>query len=88
MSLLFAAGTVVEAAFVIGFALSFSTLLAYSVISGVIWLMQPRNYNEADASPASFAASRRVLASQCLVSNTVDRNSSGRATGESLRTDR
>jgi hypothetical protein len=60
MSLVSATLTILESAVVIGFALSFSTLLAYSVISGVIWMMQPRLYNEADGAPGC-AASRRIL---------------------------
>lgn len=61
-----AAAAVVEPAVVIALTLSFSTLLAYAVISFVIWMMQPRHYNEADAPPGGFAFSRRVLEAHVL----------------------
>jgi hypothetical protein len=68
MNWISAMGTVVGSALVIGFALSFSTLLAYSVMNLVIWFMQPRRYNEAGVRWQGFASSRRVLSSFALSS--------------------
>jgi hypothetical protein len=76
----FAAGTFLEAIAVIAFTLSFSTLLAYSAMSFVIWIMQPRQYNEADASSSSFALSRRLLGAHLL-----DRSAGRSAAGNRSR---
>jgi hypothetical protein len=66
LNFIYAVATLMESAVVIAFTLSFSTLLAYGVMNFVIWMMGPRQYNEADARSGGVALSRRLLGARSI----------------------